>query len=300
MSMSAVVLLLAMTRPAHTCDELGGAARAAERGAAAPGVAALSSGVAALSPVGAPLSSPAKLRPAPPPVAQGERARYRIDYGVVSIGELELAVGAAAPGATIVRAGGHGSGGVLGLGHMDERLSTELDLTRLDSRRWASTRTDGDGAVNDRAEQATAGHVSLVREHPGGAGAHEAMQATFAAPILDPLGFLLRLRLAPPIGAGPRGPATYYVLDGQALWRVTIRSASRAPASEGIAPVATLRFEAEAEPIRYDGGSDSSSDRKHRAFTLWLSDDAARVPLRLQMSIGIADLVVALTEVARR
>ena len=50
----------------------------------------------------------------------------------------------------------------------------------------------------------------------------------------------------------------------------------------------------------FDGGQsnimavDLQGDRKPRDFVLWLSDDAARIPLRLEVPFGIGDLVVAL------
>ncbi|HTA20069.1 MAG TPA: hypothetical protein VK989_12295, partial [Polyangia bacterium] len=85
---------LTVTRP-HVCDEWSVAARAS----AAPVVAA--------PPVVAPP------RPVPSALAEAERTRYRIDYGVLEIGALEVAIAAAVPGATLVHADGHGAGGVL-------------------------------------------------------------------------------------------------------------------------------------------------------------------------------------------
>jgi hypothetical protein len=236
----------------------------------------------------------------PPALAQEERSRYRVDYGVLEIGELELAIAAAAPGATLVHADGHGAGGLLGLGHMENRIATDFDLARLESRRWDNARSGGEGDLRDRAEQTAAGQVSLVRERSGNASAPVATHATLATPLLDPLGFLLRLRVEPP-GAKPGDPPQIlYVLDGQALWRVTITNAGRGPAPEGVAAVPTLRLEVEAEPVRWDGGLDTGGERSHRSLKLWLSDDAARVPLRLEVPVGLANLVVALTDIDRR
>ena len=278
--------LFALTRPTHACDEWPRA------GAAAPVVAA---------PARVPVARPPVVasRPVPPPLAHAERTRYRIDYGVFEIGELEVAISAAVPGAVLVHADSHGAGGVLGLGHMENRIATDFDVARLESRRWDNARSGGEGDLRDRALQTGAGHVDLVREHPGRAGAPETASATLAAPLLDPLGFLLRLRVAPP-GAGPRAsPQILYVLDGQALWRVTIANAGRVAPPENVAPVPMVRLDAEAEPVHWNGAADAGGDRKHRSFKLWLSDDAARVPLRLEMPVGIADVVVALTEISR-
>ena len=277
-------LALATTRPAHTCDEVGGAPRAT-------------------GPLPAALPAPstvARPRPAPAAVAQQERSRYRIDYGVLEVGELELAVAAALPGATSVHADGRGTGGVLGFGRMEDRIATDFDLLRLDSRRWDNARSGAEGDLRDRAVQAAAGQVSLVRERSGDVAAPATTNATLATPLLDPLGFLLRLRVEPP-GASPRDPPQIlYVLDGQALWRVTVTNAGRTSPPEGLARVPTLRLEAEAEPVRWDGTPDADGARHHRSFKLWLSDDAARVPLRLEMPIGIANVVVALTDITWR
>jgi hypothetical protein len=102
--------------------------------------------------------------------------------------------------------------------------------------------------------------------------------------------------VAPPQPGGPR--QTLYVLDGQALWRVTVGSAGRARLPDAAAGPMALRLEAEADPIRYDGVLDEA-DRTRRRFVLWLADDPSHLPLRLEMPIGIGDLVVALVEIER-
>ncbi|HTA19751.1 MAG TPA: DUF3108 domain-containing protein, partial [Polyangia bacterium] len=177
--------------------------------------------------------------------------------------------------------------------HVEDRIATDFDFTRLESRRWDNARSDGDGELRDRARQTGAGHVELVRERAG-AGPQTA-SGVLAAPLLDPLGFLLRLRVEPPRGA----PQILYVLDGQALWRVTIANVGRVVPPENAAPVPMIRLDAEAEPVLWNGTPETDGDRTHRSFKLWLSDDTAHVPLRLEMPVGIANVVVALTEIAR-
>jgi hypothetical protein len=272
--------LLAMTRPPHVCDEWGGAARAAP---------------VVVAPTPAPRAPP---RAPPPPVpvalAQAERARYRIDYGVLEVGELEVALAGATAGADFVHADGRGVGGVLGLGHMENRIASDFDLAKLESRRWDNARSGSEGDLRDRGSQAGGGRVDFVRERAAHPGEPETASATFAKPLLDPLGFLLRLRAEPPAA----GPQILYVIDGQALWRVTVVNSGRVEAPEKVAGP-TIRLDGEADPILWGGAPDTSGERKHRSFKLWLSDDAAHVPLRLEMPVGIADVVVALTEIRR-
>jgi hypothetical protein len=232
----------------------------------------------------------------PAALARAERAHYRIDYGVIPIGELELAIARGAPGATSVRAAGHGAGGVLGLGHMENQIATEFDLARLDSRRWVDARSGGDRDLSDSAEQPTSGDVTFVRELADAPRAPVTARARLAGPVVDPIGFLLRLRVAPPSAAVPQ---IIYVLDGQALWRVTVTRAGRELIATDAAPAATVRLDAEAEPLFWNGTVDAAGDRHHRTFHLWLSDDELRVPLRLEMPLGIATVVVALTQLDR-
>ena len=91
-----------------------------------------------------------------------------------------------------------------------------------------------------------------------------------------------------------------WVLDGEALWRVTITNAGRVAPPENAARVPMIRLEAEADPLYWNGTPATTGERKRRSFKLWLSDDAAHVPLRLEMPVGIANVVVALTELDRR
>jgi Protein of unknown function (DUF3108) len=257
-------------------------------------------GPAPLMPPPARLSAPPP--PMPAPLAMRESAHYRVDYGVLSIGEIQLSVDGPLPGAaagpapargeTLVRAAGYGQGAIFGLGRLENRIEAEFDLRSLSSRRWTSARLADGQSIRDFAEQPQQGQIEMRRERAG--APVDSRRATFPGPALDPVSFLLRLRVAPP---APGGSQVLQVLDGQALWRVTISNTSPPPTADGGPP--RIRLEGRAEPIFYDGRSDPG-ERSLREFALWLSDDAARVPLRLEMPIGIGDLVVALVDVDRR
>jgi hypothetical protein len=248
--------------------------------------------------------TPPPPRPAPPALAQSERARYRIAFGGLEVGQLSVSFGGAAPGATIVHVAGQGAGAVFGLGRYENQIDSDFDLARLDSTRWVNERTWANRSTRDRGEQPVQGEVRAFREPiakvgaPAASGVAVPMQAKLAGPLLDPLGIILRLRAAPP---SPGAPAqTLYVLDGQALWRVTIANQGRAPLPDGHVQVATIKLSVEAEPIRYDGSSDVGGDRHHRSISVWMSDDANRVPIRLSVSVGLGDVVASLTEIERR
>ena len=233
-----------------------------------------------------------------------ERLRYRIAYGVLGIGEAQLSIegmfGDAAAG-PLLRATGSGQGAILGFGRLQDRVDTAFDPHLLASRRWTSQRTDSDGpgVIRDVSDQARPGELRLTREREGAPAARQ--RARMPGPTFDPVGFLLRVRAAPPsAGAGPQ---VLQVLDGQALWRVSLSNTgpeSLADAGADVPPVPAIRIQGRAEPIQYSGAPDEGGDRTPRDFVLWLSDDAARVPLRLEMPLPIGNLVVSLVEARRQ
>jgi hypothetical protein len=208
---------------------------------------------------------------------------------------------------------GHGHGSVLGLGATEKRIESEFDPRALGTRKWTSVRTSSGGkAVTDINDQGRAGTVSIVRQRAG--RPDEAGTLTRPGPIFDPLGFLLRLRLAPPAAT-----QTFEVLDGHGLWRMTIDPPERQPGKGekgadgaggaksqvtgqrnggGADAPGTLKLEGKAEPIYWDGQPDP--DRHARRFTLWLADDAFRTLLRLVLRVGLGEVRAELVSLERR
>ena len=66
-----------------------------------------------------------------------------------------------------------------------------------------------------------------------------------ASAVLDPLGLLLRIRLA------PQTPTSFEILDGRALWIVTL---SAARPTRDAPPM--LRLDGRVKPIYWDGTPD--------------------------------------------
>lgn len=238
-----------------------------------------------------------------------EELRYRVAYGALDVGEVHLSIlgyglGLGAGQARqVVRARGYGAGAILGFARHENRIDAEFDARQLWSRRWTHQRTNdaGVGMIRDVADQPRQGEVRMVRERPG--APTERVRAQLPGPTLDPVGFLLRVRVAPPpLGSTPQ---VLQLLDGRALWRVTLSNAGRQPvpdapdAGAGGPPARAIRIEGRADPVRYSGAPDVDGDRVRRDFVLWLSEDPSHVPLRLEMPLGIGDLVVALVDATR-
>lgn len=235
--------------------------------------------------------------PLPVPVAMLENAHYKIGFGLLGqIGEIHTAIEddhTEGP-ARLVKVGGYGEGAIFGLGRMRSQVDGQFDAAVLGSRRWTAARWKDDQTITDVIDQPRPGTVSIERRRSGRVPEHQA--AHLPQPTFDPIGFLLRLRIAPP---APGQTQVLQVMEGRALWRATLTTAGTQPLPDSAAGTSALRIDGRLDPIFYDGRSDDS-DRPHRTFTLWLSNDAARVPLRLSVPVGIGDVVVELVEVQRQ
>jgi hypothetical protein len=258
--------------------------------------AAIFSGAAPTVPATRPASSAAPA--APPAVSAGrppflpETAAYRVSYGI--LGEVATATVTFAPvgvplgtdsSPVVVRAVGTGEGSVLGFGKTAKRIESEFDVRALKTTRWTSIRSSGGEMVTDIAEQQKPGTVSLVRKRSG--HPDQADTITRASALLDPLGLLLRIRLGP-----LKEPASFEILDGRALWVVTI---SAARPTDETPPM--LQVDGRTEPIFWDGSPDK--ERTGRAFTLFLSNDSYRTPLRLIVPFGLGHARAEIIQLSR-
>ena len=233
----------------------------------------------------------------PVPVAMRESAHYRVGFGLLGqVGEIHTTIEDSRAEGTmnLVRAGGYGEGSIFGLGRMRTQVDSQFDPALLGSRRWTAARWKGDQTTTDVVEQPRPGLVTLERHRSG--GVTDRQSAQFPLPTFDPLGFLLRVRIPPP---APGRTETLQVLEGRALWRVTLTTAGTQPLPDSSAATPALRIDGRIDPILYDGRPDSG-DRPNRTFTLWLSNDAARVPLRMSIPVGIGNVVVELIELQRQ
>lgn len=248
-------------------------------------------------------ASPPSLNPAPtipialpPSLPLFHQARYDIRYGILgSVGTLTFSVGGVAKGADgapLVKVEGAGAGAVMGLGAIQRKIEAEFDPLTLQSRRWTILRMRNgqseDQGIRDTGAREKSGAVLLERSQPGRGLARQTV--TFAVPTSDPLGLLWRLRTAPP---APGRTEVLHLLDGLALWQVRVTAApAREILSEGNRTA--IRLDGDLTPVMFDGQPDGS--RPTRRFSLWLSDSTDHLPLRLEVPVGLADVVMTLTE----
>ncbi len=241
-----------------------------------------------------PILAVAAVTGVPPLSSLHEITRYRVTYGVLGqLGDvtIQLSPGDATDNVGGVQVVGRASGSLLGLGQIDKDINSAFDPGGALTRRWHHRRTEGDRITEDDVDQPRPGTLTLIRRRNGVPGQWHTFAR--ARPVLDPVGFLLRLRLALPEPAGE----TFDVVDGRALWTMTVQAA-RAEFLDGPGGQPTLRIDGHAEPLLWDGQPDP--DRPARTFTLWLADDTYRTPVRMALPLDVGEVRVDLVSVERR
>ena len=240
---------------------------------------------AADAPAPPPAAAPA---PTPPPAPDTESSRYRVAYGLLGeLGHLEISFLYPAPGGDTVQATGVGSGSLMGMGQYQKRVESQLDSRALTSRRWVTSRIQSGKTTTDTVEQARPGSVELLRRRSD--RPDEGHRFVRQQPVLDPLGFLYRVRTRP-----PRTTESFELLDGRALWLITLSPGTPTKLDNGRK---ALAFRGRATPIFWDGQHDP--ERTPREFTLWLQDDRFRAPLRLVMPLPVGEVRVELSSIQR-
>jgi hypothetical protein len=236
------------------------------------------------------LAQPAAPPPPPPPrapafAALDETMRYNIAYSLLGhLGDLDIWFVHPEHG---VRAVGVGKGLLLGAGTFEKRVDSHLDPRNPGTARWVTSRVQDGKTVVDTIVQAAPGTVEVVRRRAGRPDHTSSFRR--GRPVLDPLGFLFALRAHPPTAT-----TTYEVLDGRALWIITVRP----PHATSVDGQAALVLGGRAEPVFWDGTPDNK-DRDARDFTVWLSADALHTPLRLVIPLGVGEVRVSLARIDR-
>ncbi len=231
----------------------------------------------------------APAQPLPVVLRTAELGHYRLRFGM--LGEVgALTIELAPSDGTGVRVWATGHGSFLGIGAIEKNLASEVDLRSSGTRRFTSTRRQNGVLITDIVDQPQPGAVALIRKRSDKADEASTFQRGRA--VEDPVGFLLRLRTM-----SDAGPRVFEVLDGRALWTITVGNPVLGKLDDNNSAKVAWRFEGRAEPIYWNGTSDP--ERSVRTFELWVDNDVYRTPLRLRMPMGLGEVVAELVSVKR-
>jgi len=232
-----------------------------------------------------PSAAPATATTAP----STETASYRVTYGIMGqVAEATLSFAPAAGTAElplVIRAVGTGNGAVLGFGKTDKKIESEIDARTFAGRRWTNVKSSDGKTTVDTGEQPKPGSVSLLRKRTGEPDLSESFSR--AATILDPMSFLLRVRMAL-----PTAPTRYEILDGRALWIAELSAAAADPHHPWL-----LRMDGKVDPIYWGGPPDP--ERTSRVFSLFVTRDRFHTPVRLVVPFGVGEVRAELVRLER-
>jgi hypothetical protein len=248
------------------------------------------------------------IRPSSAPVEvglnPGESMTYEVRLAGLVAGEAQLAVGelGAYQGhrAVVVKSRAATAGAAALIRHIADEATTVIDLDtgrplaldtvveQGDSRSTASAKfTDNVADITYvRSDDDQPHHLRI--DFGKGAAASAGIQ------VHDAHSAMAQLRGWRP---APGTRRTVFVVGGRRLWRIDVTYAGQDTVGSAIGNRRAIRLFGESYRARPDFSPETS--RPTRTFTVWLSDDADRVPLKVAARTELGDVVMNLTEYNR-
>jgi hypothetical protein len=222
-----------------------------------------------------------------PPLARvGEKLTYRISIQGVELAEFAIVVGQDAEGLVVQSVARSTGVGAL-IKKVETQFISYIDAQTGKPRRFRSEERAGrkdatlersDARIAERQGDA----ISVrVRRGEGDAAAEQTeTQKVHTADIWDLNAVMIALRqFEAPLGT----KLAFESFRSRFVWKTELTVAKREQLSTELGRVSTLRFEGWAHGLRRDG---ELNDEPERRFSLWISDDADRIPVLL---VGVTD-----------
>lgn len=228
----------------------------------------------------------------PPRLTKGERMSYRVTLHDVTLATFGIAVGESTmlgdKKAIVVQAGAESAGMAALVKQVHSEFVTWLDAATGDSLLFRVTERSGgedspvehnEARIGDYAD----GVFPVVTNTEEGKEIDE-KQVAPRRPS-DFIAFLIMLRS----WEGKTGEHRQLdVVRSRYMWRTDITLAGRKTVGTDLGDLPAVRFDAVAQRLMRDGSIDKGTDARH--FTVWVSDDADRVPLILVAQSEYGDI----------
>lgn len=222
-----------------------------------------------------------------PPLARvGEKLTYRISIQGVELAEFAIAVGQDADGLVVQSVARSTGVGAL-IKKVETQFISYIDPQTGKPRRFRSEERAGrKDATLERSDARIAERQGdaisvLVRRGDGDDAAEQTeTQKVHTADIWDLNAVMIALRqFEAPLGT----KLAFETFRSRYVWTTELTVAKREQLTTELGRVSTLRFEGWGHGLRRDG---ELNDEPERRFSLWISDDADRVPVLL---VGVTD-----------
>lgn len=236
---------------------------------------------------------PVALDEAPPYFVAGESMTWEVTFLGVTGGRARLAVGA--PGMVDghqivpVAAQAESAGVLAAIKRMRDSVESRIDL-----RSGLPTLTESEVELKDKtlAVRATRREGQAIVDLVVRRGQAREVKTTRTLPVVathDPISAILRLR-------GFRAPegtrAIFHTLGGLRVWRTEVLIAGTEDIDGPLGKRPAVKLVGVSRRMT---GQHLDANHKARTFTVWFSDDDARVPLKIEAHTELGDIVVTAT-----
>lgn len=229
-------------------------------------------------------------------IVPGELMRFEVRMAGVLAGEASFTTGE--PGvvdgrpaiAVSSRVGTAGAAALIKAIRDDATSVIDLETLRPLS-------TTGDTQLGDRTAHTEARFVdgkALIQHTPGGSSTRHLTYDFRGETVLDAESAMAVMRIWPAELGSRR---VLWVLGGRRLWRAEIAVTGREVLGTALGNLAALKFEGVAARALPDMTLEQA--RPPRTFTVWVSDDADRVPLKIVAHTELGDATIELVEYQR-
>lgn len=235
-----------------------------------------------------------------PFVAPGERATYRVTVHKVELASFFLAVGEPTVlgdrRAIAVQAGAQTAGVAALLKNVKVDFAAWIDIATGQSLLFVVQESAGKGdstveIAEARFTELAANKFPVVFRRPD-RGERTEMQSVVGRPT-DLLTLLMSLRA----WDGKVGEhRTLDAVRNQYIWRTQLTLAARESVITALGEFPAVRFEAATRRLMRDGSFDPGAQT--RKFTVWISDDADRVPVKLVAQSDYGDIQMDIVDYA--
>ena len=246
------------------------------------------------------------VRPAAAAVAvglsPGETMAFEVRIAGVVAGEAQLAVGAigdySGHRAVVVKSRAATAGAAAMIRHIVDEATTVIDLDtgrplQLDTVvEQGESKTTATATFTDRFANIT--YQRSEEREPHKLRLDFGLGAAQGLTVHDAHSAMAELR---GWRATPGTTRTVIVIGGRRLWRIDVTYAGQEAIGAAIGNRRAIRFTGRSYRARRDGTPETA--QPSRTFTVWLSDDADRVPLKVTAKTELGDIVMDLTEYNR-
>lgn len=244
--------------------------------------------------------NPAGFPVGPPLVTPGERMTYRVQLRGVELAAMSLGVSettdqVAGKRAIVVQGRARSVGLAQLVSKIDDSFTSWIDVETGRSLRFAVDEYQTNSDVNvehtiaDLASRA--GNRLPITFAVNNAAPAPEPQTLSMAEVWDYNAFLVALRSwEAPIGT----TIALEVLRSRYLWHIDLKIAAKTKLVTELDEFPALRFDGYTYKLKRDGSRDTESDP--RRFSIWISDDAGRVPLLLTARTDYGDVRMEIVE----